>query len=149
MQHTYNDDLVLLLFHPGDILDGGLTGGQLPISIYESYYEPGSDDADKGLQVEGWGIGRQQQMRFRELSFEVETGEAEMIGVDFVAKGGGNATAIQSTVTEQDKAPETKTPSKGKGKAKTSNATNGVSKDVPLSSEDEERALTLHVLVMT
>lgn len=115
---------MLLLFHPQTILDGSLTGGKLPISIYESYYEPGSENADKGMQVEGWGMGRQLQMRFRQLPFEVETGEAEMIAVDFVAKGSGSA-AVQNSATPA---------SKGKSRAEGSAATN----DVQLSSADEE-----------
>ncbi|KAI5259320.1 hypothetical protein E4T42_00067 [Aureobasidium subglaciale] len=124
LQHSYNDSLMLLLFHPQTILDGSLTGGKLPISIYESYYEPGSEIADKGLQVDGWGMGRQLQMRFRQLPFEVETGEAEMIAVDFVAKGSGNAN-VQNSATP---------PSKGKARADQATTTN----DVKLNAEDEE-----------
>ncbi|KAI4766958.1 hypothetical protein E4T52_16113 [Aureobasidium sp. EXF-3400] len=124
LQHSYNDSLMLLLFHPQTILDGALTGGKLPISIYESYYEPGSENADKGLQVDGWAMGRQLQMRFRQLPFEVETGEAEMIAVDFVAKGSGSATVHNSVAP----------PLKDKGRAEGSAATN----DVQLSVADEE-----------
>ncbi|KAI5272822.1 hypothetical protein E4T47_03971 [Aureobasidium subglaciale] len=124
LQHSYNDSLMLLLFHPQTILDGSLTGGKLPISIYESYYEPGSESADKGLQVDGWGMGRQLQMRFRQLPFEVETGEAEMIAIDFVAKGSGNAN-VQNSATP---------PSKGKARADQATTTN----DVKLNAEDEE-----------
>lgn len=114
---------MLLLFHPQTILDGSLTGGKLPISIYETYYEPGSEGAEKGLQVDGWGMGRQLQMRFRQLPFEVETGEAEMIAVDFVAKGSGSATVQNSAAP----------PAKGKARAEESTST-----DVQLSAEDEE-----------
>ncbi|KAG9566719.1 COP9 signalosome-like protein subunit 6, partial [Aureobasidium melanogenum] len=124
LQHSYNDSLMLLLFHPQTILDGSLTGGKLPISIYESYYEPGSENADKGMQVDGWGMGRQLQMRFRQLPFEVETGEAEMIAVDFVAKGSGSATVHNSATP----------PSKGKSRADGGAATN----DLQLSPADEE-----------
>jgi COP9 signalosome complex subunit 6 len=124
LQHSYNDSLMLLLFHPQTILDGALTGGKLPISIYESYYEPGSENADKGLQVDGWSMGRQLQMRFRQLPFEVETGEAEMIAVDFVAKGSGSATVHNSATP----------PTKAKGRAEGSAANN----EVQLSVADEE-----------
>lgn len=133
LQDAYNDSLMLLLFHPQTILDGSLTGGKLPISIYESYYEPGSENADKGLQVDGWGMGRQLQMRFRQLPFEVETGEAEMIAVDFVAKGSGTAT-VQASATA---------PAKGKARAEQSSAT---STDVQLSPEDEEGRTITHPL---
>ncbi|THY32362.1 hypothetical protein D6D00_01626 [Aureobasidium pullulans] len=113
LQHSYNDSLMLLLFHPQTILDGSLTGGKLPISVYETYYEPGSESAEKGLQVDGWGMGRQLQMRFRQLPFEVETGEAEMIAVDFVAKGSGSATVQNSAAP----------PAKGKARAEESTST--------------------------
>ncbi|KAK3096402.1 hypothetical protein LTR53_019246, partial [Teratosphaeriaceae sp. CCFEE 6253] len=73
-QLTGNDSVMLLLFH-GEMVDQ-LQGGKLPISLYESVREQ-----------EG------EQIKFRELSFEVETGEAEMIGVDTVAKAGSTATA--------------------------------------------------------
>lgn len=132
VQHLHHDDILLALFHPETILEGNLTGGKLPFSLYESYYEPGSEDADKGLQVDGWGQGRQLQVRFKELAFEVETGEAEMIGVDFVAKGGGNATAVADAAPAQS---ETKT-AKGKGKAKDIDTS---SDEVALSPEDDER----------
>jgi len=138
LQHHYHDDLLLALFHPETILQGQLSGGKLPFSLYESYYEPGTENAEKATQVDGWSMGRALQMRFRELAFEVETGEAEMIGVDFVAKGGGNATAI----TAEDSRRDTKTSSKGKGKA-IDGQTNGSSKERTLSSEDEERKFDL------
>ncbi|GAB7348712.1 hypothetical protein MBLNU459_g7451t1 [Dothideomycetes sp. NU459] len=137
LQHHYNDSLMLLLFHPETILDGSLTGGKLPISLYESFYEPGSENADKGLQVDKWAMGRQLQMRFRELGYEVETGEAEMIGVDFVAKGSGNATAVATMGTAQKTATDAGSSKKGKAKADDSQP-NGTSQEVPLSPEDEE-----------
>lgn len=137
LQHHYNDSLVLLLFHPETILQGKMTGSKLPISIYESYYEPGSEAADKGLQVDGWGMGRQLQMRFRSLSYEVETGEAEMIAVDFVAKGSGNATAIASTGAAHTAS------AKGKARADDSQA-NATAKESPLSVEDEDRMSMTH-----
>jgi len=137
-QHSHHDDTLLALFHPETILEGNLTGGKLPFSLYESYYEPGSENADKGLQVDGWGMGRQLQVRFKELAFEVETGEAEMIGVDFVAKGGGNATAV----TDGESQPETKT-SKGKGKARDADRP---LEGVALSPEDDERKFDIGLL---
>lgn len=139
LQHLYNDSLILLLFHPETILNGSLTGGKLPISLYESYYEPGTEDADKGLQFDSSGTGRQLQMRFKELAFEVDSGEAEMIGVDFVAKGGNNATAITQKTTD-----ESSGSSKAKGKANADqHQPNGTTTDAPLSAEDEERKLAL------
>lgn len=82
-------------------------------------------------------MGRQLQMRFRELAFEVETGEAEMIGIDFIAKGGGNATAI----TDGETQPETRS-AKGKGKANDAESTHD---HAALSPEDEERKYRFNV----
>lgn len=142
LQHHYNDSLILLLFHPDTILDGNMTGSKLPISLYESFYEPATEAADKGLQVEGWGMGRQLQMRFRELPYEVETGEAEMIAVDFVAKGSGSATAIPNTASSQKKSPESSTSKKGKAKADLT-PPDTTNKENPLSPEDEDLVSSL------
>lgn len=100
---TASDSIMLLLFHP-ELVDN-LQGGKLPISLYETI-----DELD----------GDRTQLKFRELTFEVETGDAEMIGVDFVAKGGGNATAVpkSDTTTSASSASASKPKSKGKGKAK-------------------------------
>lgn len=119
-----------------------MTGSKLPISVYESFYEPGTEAADKALQIEAGGMGRQLQMRFRELAYEVETGEAEMIAVDFVAKGSGTATAVPSATSTQKAAASSTSSTKGKGKAAESQ-TNGTAKDNSLTSEDDELISTL------
>lgn len=46
-------------------------------------------DIDGAVQVKS--------TKFRELVYSIETGEAEMISVDFVARGGGNATAVEGS----------------------------------------------------
>ena len=125
---TGNDNIMLLLFHPEMVEK--MEGGKLPISLYESFQEQ---------------LGEQTKMRFRELSFEVETGEAEMIGVDFVAKGGGNATAIpaaQDTTAGASSSKEKKAKGKGKSKEKDEEEANGTSASV-LSPEDEELVASL------
>lgn len=96
-----NDNIMLLLFQL-DMVDK-MEGGKLPIGLYEPYQEP---------------VGEQSEMRFRELSFEVETGNAEMIGVDFVAKGGGNATAVPGAHAAEPGAKDKRATGKGKGAAK-------------------------------
>jgi COP9 signalosome complex subunit 6 len=118
-----NDNIVLLLFQL-DMVDK-MEGGKLPIGLYEPYQEQ---------------IGEQTEMRFRELNFEVETGDAEMIGVDFVAKGGGNATAVPGGQTGEMTSSSEKKSSKGKGKAKdekNETEADGAVAHV-LSREDEE-----------
>lgn len=77
----YNESLTLLLMNPSPAaaLAGG---GKLPIAIYESVYE--ADDTDAKT------LG----LRFVPLNYTIDSGEAEMIGMDFVAKGAGNATSV-------------------------------------------------------
>jgi len=101
----YNESAVLLAFHPSVMAEGMAAGGKLPLTIYESMYEDESaaeqhgGEEDKAMQVEGQEprVG----LRFRELPYSVETGEAEMISVDFVARGGGNATAVDGGATKK------------------------------------------------
>ncbi|KAK1071440.1 hypothetical protein LTR12_013034 [Friedmanniomyces endolithicus] len=124
-QLTGNDSVMLLLFH-GELVDH-LQGGKLPISLYESVQE------QEGAQV-----------KFRELSFEVETGEAEMIGVDTVAKAGTAATAVQRADTAQTGESSKKaTGSKGKGKAKDKDKEDDSEAAGILSPEDDELIASL------
>ncbi|KAH8802816.1 hypothetical protein F5884DRAFT_485173 [Xylogone sp. PMI_703] len=99
----YNENAVLLGFHPSEVLDGS-SGGKLPITIYDSNYEAEEtakeSGEDKVMNTEEPKGG----LRFRELSYTIETGEAEMIGMDFVARGGGNATAIEAIKSKPDEA---------------------------------------------
>ena len=149
LQHVimekYNEAALLLAFHPAGVLDGGNGGGKLPLTIYESAFESGGGGGEQGkdMQVDGEeGL----ELRFRELAYEVATGEAEMISVDFVARGGGTATAVDGTAKKSGKAGPSQTPlgeksdgnAKGKGKA--------VDREAPpagdasgLTPEDEER----------
>ena len=128
---TSSDSLMLLLFHP-ELVDQ-LQGGKLPITIYESVREQHGGE-----------------IKFRELGFEVETGEAEMIGVDFVATGGGNATAVPkaetagtSTAGESSSSKEKKTKGKGKAKDDDTEANGAASSTNILSPEDEELLASL------
>jgi len=84
-------------------------------------------------------------LKFKELPYSVETGEAEMISIDFVARGGGNATAVEGTKTT---APE-KSEQAGKGKTRASKKPEKVDADSSntdkqiLSREDEELIASL------
>ena len=78
-------------------------GGKLPLGIFESVIEGGDATAQAPAGAaaranigEGQGSGRGAGvLKFVPVEYTIETGEAEMIGVDFVAKGGwGNATAV-------------------------------------------------------
>lgn len=74
-------------------------GGKLPLGIYESAIE-GGDAQAPAQQGEGGGV-----LKFVPAEYRVETGEAEMIGVDFIAKGGwGNAAAVGAGAGDVGKA---------------------------------------------
>ena len=150
---TYNESALLLAFHPSRVLDGATTGGKLPLMIYESVYENRSNagrneraDIDKGaMQIDEPDVGKSDVV-FKELPYSIETGEAEMISVDFVAKGGGNATAIDSAIKKNgpSQAPQsTVTVGSGsKGKEKEEeipSETDNIEDSLLLSAEDEER----------
>ncbi|KAH8702487.1 putative COP9 signalosome subunit 6 [Talaromyces proteolyticus] len=91
----YNESAVLLAFHPSQINQTSGNGAKLPLTIYESIFEGENIvDADRAMQLDGEDHGV--HIRFRELPYSIETGDAEMISVDFVARGGGNAMAIKA-----------------------------------------------------
>nr|OQO31853.1 hypothetical protein B0A51_00859 [Rachicladosporium sp. CCFEE 5018] len=129
-----NEGTMLLLFHPEGV--ASMEGGKLPISLYEPVREV---------------LDGTEELRFREVAFEVETGEAEMIGVDFVAKGGGSAVAVAQAATtggaESSGAKDGKK-AKGKGKGKEGETvgegseTNGSAQHM-LSPEDEQLIASL------
>lgn len=140
-----NETAVLLAFHPSSVLEGAAVGAKLPLTIYESLYESG-EAGDRSMEIDGQES--QLDIRFRELPYSVETGEAEMISVDAVARAGGTATAEDVTVKKVDKAQGTKAKGKApqkpvgqvdeKGKA-TSKDPKALDDSSFLSPEDEER----------
>lgn len=150
----YNETAVLLAFHPSEVLKGASIGGKLPLTIYETIYESGQsllkgqeqeDDGDQRMDLDGQEVPL--DLRFQEVPYLVETGEAEMISVDFVARGGGNATSIDSSAKKasngqasQEAVGEVST--QEAGSYKEAKALNDSS---TLSLEDEERAF-LHSL---
>ncbi|CAD6449061.1 be19e307-ec9a-45de-8489-8105af960877 [Sclerotinia trifoliorum] len=137
---TYNESAILLGFHPEEVL-GGAAGGKLPLTIYESNYEAEESSGETGEDKEMKDEESQLKLRFKELPFTVETGEAEMISVDFVARGGGNATAVDGTSKKV-------APAEGKGKGKATSE-DTIRSEIPkrdegsLSREDEEQLASL------
>lgn len=127
-QLTGSDSIMLLLFHVEQVDD--LQGGKLPISLYDSVEE-----------AEG-------EVKFKELAFDVDSGDAEMIGVNYVAVGGGNATAVpkQDTSSAASGSKDKKAKGKGKGKEKDGEEadTNGATSTNVLSAEDDELISTLN-----
>ncbi|KAL8711136.1 MAG: hypothetical protein Q9225_007173 [Loekoesia sp. 1 TL-2023] len=141
--HEYNETAILLTFHPTDVLTGPTQGGKLPLTIYESVYE-GTQGLGKATNHEGDGDRSMDvdapeaplDLKFRELPYSVETGEAEMISVDFVARGGGNATSIDAPAKQKGKE-KSSTDAKSQQDGKTLNDTS------LLSPEDEELITSL------
>jgi COP9 signalosome complex subunit 6 len=147
--HSYNESAILLGFHPTAVIQRSL-GGKLPITIYESNYEAEDSSAPDGGEDKEMKDGEPQLgLKFKELPYSVETGEAEMISVDFVARGGGNATAVDGATK---KATPASTPEdvKGKGKTRAAKKSEEEETDAPkidekniLSREDEELIASL------
>jgi COP9 signalosome complex subunit 6 len=93
ISELYTESPILLLFHPSDAQSEATAAGKLPLTLYESVFENATGGPnDKAMDIDGATLAK--TIKFKELAYSVETGEAEMIGVDFVARGGGNATAV-------------------------------------------------------
>jgi COP9 signalosome complex subunit 6 len=144
LMHIHNDFLkinesaILLGFDAGEI-PGHSVGGKLPLTVYESSYEvddsanPDTEGDNKMLE-EGEEAPEALKLRFREIAYTVETGEAEMISVDFVARGSGNATFTEPPSDAKKKQQAAAAKAKGKGKSKAASD----AEDLILSPEDEE-----------
>ena len=145
---NYNESAILLTFHPSLVARGVTAGGKLPLTIYESVGEAvtsnlvqAADDGVGHLEAERGAVDR--TLRFREIPYTVETGEAEMICVDSIARGGGNATAVNTNQPVQSSSQSTvETVDHGKGKAVDREVQNGSTDprddDEQLSPENEE-----------
>ncbi|KAL9053143.1 MAG: hypothetical protein Q9162_004940 [Coniocarpon cinnabarinum] len=138
LAEAYNESILLLAFYPSSLQEGSRTGGdKLPITIFEPVFEAGSDDGDKNMDAPG--EVQNLVLRFKELPFTIETGDAEMIGVDFVARGAANATAIPQTA---DAATGAEVP-KGKGKERADDAENEDAQANYLTTDEEDLLATL------
>ena len=140
---TYNEAAVLLAFHPSSVLDGATVGGKLPLTIYESIYENEGGEMDQTMLEDGQEAPL--AFKFYELPYSIETGEAEMISIDFVAKGGGNATAVDVSHKPEEKKQSQQT--KGTTQEQELEHANGVDDSVVLSPEDEECTLDKYSVV--
>lgn len=141
---SFNESALLLAFEPSSLADGSTRGGKLPLAVYENVWEVASDDGDKHMQTSG--DGSPLVLRFRELPYSIESGDAEMIGVDFVARGGANAAVDTGTSSRSDVgAASAQTPSggRGKGKAKEVNGGQLPTAELSLSAEEEETIASL------
>lgn len=143
---NHNESSLLLAFHPEESVKHH-AGSRLPITIYESNYEAEEPKNEQGEDKEMRDGEPPLKMRFRELPYTVETGEAEMISMDFVAKGAGNATAVETRDQKKPVLPNIDDP-KGKRKMEPmdipeSGANVPYTEDRVLSREDEEMIAAL------
>ncbi|KAF7593797.1 hypothetical protein BBP40_010853 [Aspergillus hancockii] len=129
----YNESAVFLAFHPSQVKEASRNGGKLPLAVYESVYEgENAAESDKVMQVDG--EEQSLSIRFRELPYYVETGEAEMIGIDTVARSARNAAVdYQGTQSATQEALK----KKDRGKDQSADTT-------VLSPEDEELIASLN-----
>jgi COP9 signalosome complex subunit 6 len=89
----YNDSALLLGFHPDEVINHTV-GAKLPLTIYESLYEVDDQNSDENDEDKKMDDGESKlKLKFRDLPYTVEAGDAEMISMDFVAKNSGNASA--------------------------------------------------------
>jgi COP9 signalosome complex subunit 6 len=95
----FNESAVFLAFHPSLLQSSPINGAKLPLTIYESVFEgEAAGDCDKFMHIDG-----EEQLlniKFRELPYSVETGEAEMISVDFIAGARGSTMAVEATASD-------------------------------------------------
>jgi COP9 signalosome complex subunit 6 len=140
---NFNDSSILLGFHPREV-NNQTIGAKLPLTIYESTYEVddprAADDGEDKKMEDGESALK---LKFRELPYSVETSDAEMISMDFVARGGGNATAVEAQAVKPPV--EVKTDKKGKRRIV---AAEGLEQgdegeQVILSQEEEEMMASL------
>lgn len=95
-----NEAAILLGFHVEDIITPS-AGDLLPFTLYESNLEAddgpaAAKDGDGDKEMRDSDPAGNMALRFRELSYTTESGEAEMIALQFIREGGANATAVDA-----------------------------------------------------
>lgn len=140
-----------MLFHPENAFSEETAAGKLPLTVYESVtVTTSSEPNDKAMDIDG--VAQPKSIKFRELVYSIETGEAEMISVDFVARGGGNAAAVEGsadTAASSAGGPAgdeeaAKRSTRGKQKEKEKEKEDApIEESLVLSADDEESKLVL------
>ncbi|KAH6660453.1 hypothetical protein BKA67DRAFT_548088 [Truncatella angustata] len=132
----HNESSLLLAFHPESAVNQSV-GSRLPLTIYESNYEVDEPRTEQsGEDKEMKDTDAPLKLKFRELPYSVETGEAEMISMDFVARGAGNATLVKPAEPKKLKEVLQEVEGKGKGRAA----------DVKKEQQDTAQAFDEHIL---
>jgi len=141
MQVFNNESALLLAFHPSAISVGRVPNlnSKLPLTIYETAIESDHSKGDGAMQIDGEDYTA---IRFRPVSYTIETDETEMIAIDYVAKGAGSAAAVH-VAGEGQSSSETKEPTEDKGKKRADEAegeelANGSDEAANLLSTEEE-----------
>jgi COP9 signalosome complex subunit 6 len=156
ISELYTEAPLLVLFHPQDAFSEATAAGKLPLTLYEPISENvASDPNDKAMDIDG--AVKAKSTKFKELVYTIETGEAEMISVDFVARGGGNATAVEGSAdvaaskTESSQVDEAanKRTTRGKQKEKEKERDVAIDEATIMSAEDDESMSLALVLLQT
>lgn len=131
----YNETGVLLAIHPEAFEAAEAVNQKLPLTIYESVSETEPTKEEGSMQVDGEETS---DIKFRPVPYAVDTDEAEMIAIDYVAKGAGSASAVsdaapQTTTTTTPPALQQPPPEDKKGKKRA---------DPPPSSQPETSSVT-------
>ncbi|KAL6697964.1 hypothetical protein J3F84DRAFT_366132 [Trichoderma pleuroticola] len=112
---NWNESAVLLGFHPQEVAQHSV-GGKLPLTIYESNFEVDDARAENDGEDKKMDDGDSSlKLKFREVPYSVETDETEMISMNYVASGGGNAAASAPAPAREER-PARSIESNGKGK---------------------------------
>lgn len=146
ISELYTEAPLLVLFHPEEAFSEATAAGKLPLTIYEPISENVTTDPnDKAMDIDG--AVQAKSTRFKELVYTIETGEAEMISVDFVARGGGNATAVEGSANvgaskvesslQVDEAANKRT-TRGKQKEKEKEKEVAIDEATIMTAEDDE-----------
>ena len=115
-----NDSAVLLGFHPEDVINPA-AGDPLPITIYESNMEAteSAEGEDAEMKDNSAPAAPRQQLKFRELPYTVDSGEAEMIAMQFIREGAATASleSAEKHIVEQFQSKVAVDDGKGKRRA--------------------------------
>ena len=145
----WNESAILLGFHPEEALHHSV-GGKLPLTIYESTYEVDDPKNDQDGEDKRMDDGDSTlKLKFREVPYSVETDETEMISMNYVAGGGGNARAAAAPAAK-DERPARSVETNGKGKRRLVESEGDEIKEQPqeednviLTREEEEMLASL------
>jgi hypothetical protein len=132
LQQQFECDLPIFMLYHWDRLAVMTVGGKLPFTLYESF----SAQESGGMDVDG--VDESHAIKFRPLSYSLETAEDEAIGLADIVQSATAATAVQQSSklarTESSVAAE----AKGKGKSTAKQESEKEDATEHLTSEEED-----------